>query len=132
MRNLRKTIFSTNQILLRFSSIQGGLVESKCAQFHEIPALPLDKDVLTIIRQLQQSPTPRITATAKLREKQQNQISHLLGHFMAHHLNIEPSIRQIALTDLNNFETETLLSFNCHRVKELTERFSVDTNLISD
>ncbi|MFC1467898.1 DNA repair protein RecO [Verrucomicrobiota bacterium] len=83
---------------LRFSSAQGGLVEASCAQFREIPALPLDKDVLSIIRMLQQAKTPR--STHKLTERQLNQLSHLLGHFMAHHLNIDPAIRQIARTSL--------------------------------
>lgn len=85
---------------LRFSSAQGGLVEASCAQFREIPALPLDQDVLAIIRVLQQAHTPRTTTSTKLSERQLNQMSHLLGHFMAHHLNIDPAIRQIALTTL--------------------------------
>lgn len=85
---------------LRFSSAQGGLVEARCAQFREIPALPLDKDVLSIIRMLQQARSPRSTHITKLTERQLNQLSHLLGHFMAHHLNIDPAIRQIALTSL--------------------------------
>lgn len=85
---------------LRFSSVQGGLVEAGCAQFREIPALPLDQDVLSIIRMLQQATTPRSTLSTKLTERQLNQLSHLLGHFMAHHLNIDPAIRQIAFTSL--------------------------------
>lgn len=86
---------------LRFSSAQGGLVEGPCAQFREIPALPLDKDVLSIIRMLQKAQSPRSTHITKLTERQHNQLSHLLGHFMAHHLNIDPTIRQIALTSLD-------------------------------
>lgn len=85
---------------LRFSSYQGGLVEATCAEFREIPALPLSPNVLHLIQQLQPRERPP-QGRLLLNEKEQAQIDELLAHFMAHHLSSNPRYRETILRPLH-------------------------------
>jgi len=81
----------------RFSHARGGMLCCACAAGAAAETVPVQPDVLAMLRHWQRSGHPRMAANTQCEGRQASAIESLLGRFLQYHLDMSLRSRSIAL-----------------------------------
>ena len=90
----------------RFSSARGGLLCAPCAERTGKDLARMPPDVLGVLAGWQASTSPRAARQTLASSRQLEEIEPMLGSFIAHHLDMQPPSRPIALDLLSRHGAE--------------------------
>jgi DNA repair protein RecO len=82
---------------LRFAADRGGVLCASCGRGREDAGPAVAADVLAMLNAWQRSRTPRAARSTRCTTRQRGTIDAFLQQFLAHHLEIDPASRRIAL-----------------------------------
>jgi DNA repair protein RecO (recombination protein O) len=82
---------------LRFSAARGGVLHAPCAAAEADAAAVLSPGVLALLRACRRAQHPAQVRTIQTQAGQRREMHRLLGRFCAHHLELDPLPRELAL-----------------------------------
>jgi len=81
----------------RFSAEHGGVIESAYAREHRIPAIPIARESLALLRKWQQAPTPKSVLETPCNSTHLTQIERVLERFVSWQFDLPPHVRKKAV-----------------------------------